>query len=326
MGKLGFPGHMGTLVANIPYMVERVVIDSVCAAQWSGARAGALMNLSGPCPRCEHPAPNQASLQVTALEAVAPAPDHLTVDLQCTCQEQHPQRPDDAQGCGRSWGGVVTSAGGDALTLSPLPATADPEAAAASQALRQAAPQQLSDLRSAAEKWIAGITALYGLLGFAGITTQRSTITQLGTGWQIGIAVASLAAVSLAAWAIYRAYQAAYGWPKTRWIHDDTDLVAWYRNQLSAPERAADRLRSAVQAAGASLAALLVSAGLLWFAPAVGPVAPLIRLTESGRAVLCGTVLSPATNQVVRLRQSSNGKIVVVPFTLIQKISGTQKC
>jgi hypothetical protein len=181
-------------------------------------------------------------------------------------------------------------------------------------------------LRSAAEKWIAGITALYGLLGFAGITTQRSTITQLGRGWQIGIAVASLAAVGLAAWAIYRAYQAAYGWPKTYWIDDDADLVAWYRKQLSAPQRAADHLRSAVQAAGASLAALLVSAGLLWFAPTAGPAAPLIHLTKQGGAVICGTVLTPATNQVVRLRQSSNRRIVVVPFTLIQKISGTQKC
>jgi len=284
------------------------------------------MNLSGPCPRCEHPAPNQASLQVTALEAVVTGPDHLTVDLKCTCQERHPQRPDSAHGCGRSWGGLVSSAGGEALTLLPLLTTEDPEAALAAQALRQAAPKQLSDLRSAAEKWIAGISALYGLLGFAGITTLRSTVIQLGTGWQIGIATASLAAVSLAAWSIYRAYQAAYGWPKTRWIHDDRDLVAWYRSQLSAPERAADRLRTAAQAAGASLAALLVSVGLLWFAPAIGPVAPLVRLTEPQGAVLCGTVLAPATNQVVRLRQSSNGEIVIVPFTLIQKISGTQKC
>jgi len=257
---------------------------------------------------------------------VAPGPDQLTIDLQCTCQEPHPQRPDGAQGCGRSWAGVVTSAGGDALTLSPLPATADPEAVAAAQALRQAAPQQLADLRSAAEKWIAGITALYGLLGFAGITTQRSTITQLGTGWQISIAVASAAAVGLAAWAIYRAYQAAYGWPKTRWIHDDADLLAWYRNQLSAPERAADHLRSAVQAAGVSLAALLVSAGLLWFAPNASPAASLIHLTKRGGVTLCGTALTPATGQAFRLRQSPNGKLVVVPLALIQRISGTQKC
>src|SRR5689334_5076568 len=99
-------------MTNIPYMAERVVIDSACAAHWSGTRAGALMNLSGPCPWCGHSAPNQASLQFTALEAVAPGPDHLTIDLQCTCQELHPQRPDGALGCGRSWGGIVISAGG----------------------------------------------------------------------------------------------------------------------------------------------------------------------------------------------------------------------
>ena len=311
---------------SIPYTDERVVIDQACAARWSGTKAGARMSLSGPCPRCGHPAPNQASLQVTSLEALAPSPDCLTVDLQCTCQEPHPGRPDGKDGCGRSWGGVVTSSGGDSLMLSPLPAAADPEAIAAAQALRQAAPQQLGDLRSAAEKWIAGITALYGLLGFAGVTTERSTIIQLSTGWQVGIALASLAAVGLAAWAIYRAYQAAYGWPKTRWIDNDADQIAWYRDQLSAPERAADRLRTAVQAAGASLAALLVAAGLLWFAPAAVPAVPLVHLTERGGAVLCGTVLTSATDQVVRLRQSSGGEVMVVPFTRIQKISGTQKC
>jgi hypothetical protein len=313
-------------MTDIPYVVESAVMDSACAALWSGTRAGAVMHLEGPCPRCEHRAPNDRSLQITGLEAVAAGPDHLTVNLQCTCQEPHPQRPDGAQGCGRTWGGVVTGSGGDSLTVSALPATADPEVVAAALALRQAAPRQLADLRSAAEKWIAGITALYGLLGFAGITTQRSTIIQLGTGWQIGIAVASLAAISLAGWAIYWAYQAAYGWPKTYWIKNDQELLDWYRNQLSAPQRAAERLRNAVQAAGASLAALLVSAGLLWFAPTAGPAAPLIHLTKRGGAVLCGTVLTPATGQTFRLRQSPTGKIVVVPFSLIQKISGTQKC
>ena len=131
-------------------------------------KSGALIRLTGPCPRCGHPAPNQTSLQVTSLEALAPGPDLLTVDLECTCEEPHPGRPDGKDGCGRSWNGVVTSSGGDSLTLTPLPTTADPEAIAAAQALRQAAPQQLADLRKAAEKWIAGITALYGLLGFAG--------------------------------------------------------------------------------------------------------------------------------------------------------------
>ena len=119
----------------------------------------------------------------------------------------------------------------------------------------------------------------------------------MNTGWQVGIALASLAAVGLAAWAIYRAYQEAYGWPKTRWIDNDADQVAWYRDQLSAPERAAHRLRMAVQAAGASLAALLVAVGLLWFAPAAEPVVPLVHLTERGGTVLCGNVLTSAIDR-----------------------------
>jgi hypothetical protein len=312
-------------MVNIPYRSESVVLDAACAARWSGTKTGAMMNLSGPCPRCGDQAPNQVGLQVTALEAMAPSRDSLIVNLVCTCQQPHPDRPDGAYGCGRSWSGVVTSPGGDALTLSPLPATADPEAVAAAQALRQAAPQQLADLRSAAEKWIAGITALYGLLGFAGIATQRSTIAQLSTRWQIGIALTSLAAIVLAAWAIYRAYQAAYGWPKTRWIENDADQIAWYRVQLSAPQRAADRLRAAVRAAGASLAALVLSAGLLWFAPAAKSAAPVIQLTRHGGTTLCGTLLTSASGQVFRL-QLPNKKVTPVPVSQVQKISAANKC
>ena len=139
-------------MANITYAGERSVLEPACPAHWSGKKAGALMTLSGPCPKCGHQSQHQASLQVSALEGLAPGPDHLTVDFQCVCQEPHPGRSEGAHGCGRSWSAVVTSSGGDSLTVSPLPATADPEAAAAAQALRQAAPQQLADLRSAARE------------------------------------------------------------------------------------------------------------------------------------------------------------------------------
>ena len=106
------------------------------------------------------------------------------------------------------------------------------------------------------------------------------------------------------------------GWPKTRWIDNDAEQeLAWYRDQLSAPQRAADRLRIAVQAAGASLAALLVATGLLWFAPAARAQTPLIKLTDRSGAILCGTVLTSGTNHMGELRQSLDGMIAVVPFT-----------
>jgi hypothetical protein len=255
---------------TLPFDAEHVPVSAKQLQSWSATVAGAEIVLTGPCPRCDHPAPNRVPLHTVALEvAGGSARQTLTAALACTCTEPHPGRPAGTpSGCGCTWTVVVTSRPDGALELAvPAPGPQSQLLAEAAEALRQATPRQLADLRSAGEKWIAGITALYGLLGFASLTGARDSIVKLSTGWQVAVAVTMLVAVCLAALAIYWAYRAAYGWPKTRLVRNDKELLAWYEQQVSAPERAAAFLRTAVGCAGASLGALVVLTGLLWFAP-----------------------------------------------------------
>ena len=305
-------------------MAERITIDPVHLQSWSASVAGTTLSLKGSCPVCGHDAPNAVPLQVTALEGMtAPGPRTLTAALWCTCDQPHPDRPVDIpRGCGRSWSIVATSSGDGRMSLST---PADLTLVTAAEALRDATPRQLGDLRSAAEKWIAGITALYGLVGLAGTTITRNTVVRLTTGWKVAIAIPALTAVALAAWAIYWAYRAAYGWPKVRSVRDDDELRAWYAAQLAAPATSAALLRASVRTAGASLAALTLTAGLLWFAPAAAPATPLTQVTLQNGSQVCGALL-PATAAQTRIRRSSDSTVLLIPFSRIVEITAVMRC
>ena len=67
--------------------------------------------------------------------------------------------------------------------------------------------------RASAEKWIAGVAALYGLFGLAGLVIAKDSLDGLSTGGRIGAALAALIGLVLAAVAIVNSYRAAYGWP-----------------------------------------------------------------------------------------------------------------
>jgi hypothetical protein len=311
-------------MGNIVYAAERITIDAEHLRAWSAVKTGAVISLVGRCPRCGHDAPNQVPLRAVALESSSLGERTLTASLACTCVQPHPQRPVEMQrGCGRTWSVMVTNGDDGTLRLSALTSPALVEAA---EALRQAALWQLSDLRSAGEKWIAGITAFYGLLGFAGFTAARGTIVQLGTGWQIGVAVAALAAIGLAALAIYWAYRAAYGWPKVRYVRNDEELLSWYADQLAAPGRSAVMLCAGVRRAGASLGALVVLVGLLWFAPTQSPGVPMIRTTLRDGSVLCGTVLASAQSNALSMRQFSGSTVISIPFSQIDGLTSVSSC
>ena len=309
----------------IRYAAERITIGAAHLQAWSASPTGATLNLTGPCPACGHDAPNNVPLQVTALEGMTAQAAHtLTAALRCTCDQPHPDRPADVpRGCGRSWTIVATSSADGRMSLS---APTDPALVTAAEALRDAAPRQLSDLRSAAEKWIAGITALYGLFGLAGVIISRDSVAKLTTGWQIAIAASAFLAVTLAAWAIYWIYRAAYGWPKVRSVRDDDELRAWYAAQLAAPATSATLLRAGVRAAAASLAALALAVGLLWFAPPAAPVTPLIQVTLDDGSQVCGTLLPAPAGPNARIRSHADGIVILIPLSQIAALTSVANC
>ena len=297
----------------IKYAAERVDADQAQLATWTGWVSGPEMHLVGPCPACGHDSPAVVAQQFTAMVATA-GPRVLTISLGCGCDQPHPGRPDRVTGCGRHWSCTATTGAGNQVTLSPL---ADPALVAAADALRAAGATQLADLRSAAEKWIGGVTALFGLFGLAGVTVTRSTVAGLATGWQVVIAIVVAAAVALAGLSVFWTYRAAYGWPVTRVLADNDELRDWYAERAAAPRVQAGFLRDGVRAAGAALAALVVTLGLLWFAPQEQPAIPMVQVTLTDGSQVCGTLLS-ATPGATLVRRVSDGTAVdITPHSIV---------
>jgi hypothetical protein len=306
---------------TIKYAAERVTINEAQLASWRGSVDGRKLSLAGPCPVCMHDTKQGVDQEFTPLEARA-QPARLAVSVTCACGQPHPGQPGNATGCGRHWSCTATTGAGNEVVLSPL---ADPQLAAAADALRAAEATQLATLRSAAEKWIGGVTGLFGLFSLAGVITTRSTVANLATGWQVIIAIVAAAAVALAGLAIFWIYRAAYGWPVTRVIADNDELLNWYAAREAAPRVQAGYLRDGVRAAGGALAALMLAVGLLWFAPPEQPTVPMVQVTVTNGSVVCGTLL-PATPGATLVRRASDGTAVDIAPRSIEALTVVAAC
>lgn len=307
---------------TIKYASERVMVAPTQLASWRAWGDGQFLRLAGRCPACSHESAAAVPQQVIALEAIG-GTRTLTVSVSCECDQPHKDRPDGVAGCGRRWSCTATTSADTQVTLSPL---ADPALVAAAEALSAAGAAQVSGIRGAAEKWIGGVTAIFGLFGLAGVTVTRTTLAGLSAGWQAGVAVAAAAAIALAGLAVYRIYRAAYGWPVTYSVTDDDELRDWYSAQQKAPAVQAGYLREGVRAAAWALSALVITAGLLWFAPQQPAATPLVQATMSDGSRVCGTPLPATGPGTARIRRASDGTAVTVPLRSLAGLTAVTAC
>jgi hypothetical protein len=306
---------------TIKYAIERVDINEAQLASWRGWIDGRELNLAGPCPVCTDDTKQDVDQEFTALEVVAQS-RQLAVSVACACGQPHDGQPSGVTGCGRHWSCTATTSAGNTVTLSPL---SDPQLVAAADELREAGATQLANLRSAAEKWIGGVTGLFGLFSLAGVITSRSTVTNLAVGWQVIIAIVAAISVALAGLAVFWIYRAAYGWPVTRVIADNDELLNWYAAREAAPRVQAGYLRDGVRVAGGALTALVVTAGLLWFAPQQQPTVPMVQVTLTNGSQVCGTLL-PATPGATLVRRASDGTAVDITPRSIEALTVVAAC
>jgi hypothetical protein len=138
----------------------------------------------------------------------------------------------------------------------------------AAEALSDAEPTQLSDVRAAAEKWLPGLAALYGLFGLAGVVSGRSSIAELPSGGKWTVAALALAGLVATVVSIMCGYRAAYGWPRNAKVMTNHQLQVWYDDRNGQAGKAAALLRTALIWALVALVALLLATGTLWFWPA----------------------------------------------------------
>ncbi|MER6162039.1 hypothetical protein ABT147_42195 [Streptomyces sp. NPDC001868] len=191
----------------------------------------------------------------------------------------------------------------------------------AAQAARKAMANDESTIRSAAEKWIAAITALLGLFGLAGLVAGKDSFVGLPKGVLWVAALAALAAVVAAACAIVLANRAAYGWPTVVDVSNDEALERWYVNQRTLVEEAAGRLRTAVRCALVSLAALMVVVGCnaLW------PRGVAVQITRVDGSGVCGTLIDTKTPTELRIKRP-NGEVTSVRAATIKSAVASPGC
>lgn len=306
------------------YANVRIPVSSEQLNPWQGQRSGAALLLSGPCPACGHETRAQVSGSLDALETLEGLhATSLTVSLACDCGVDHAGRPEGATGCGRRWAAVADITANGRARLQP---SADARLEVAAEARRVAGTGGLERLRTAAEKWIAGISALLGLVTVTGLSLAADPIRKLGVGGRVAVAAVVALAVAAAAIAITQAYRAAYGWPERRAVTDDAGLLAWDDAQQHLPRITGERLRNAARAAGVALGALVVAAGLTWFLPAAKPPAPLVKATMRDDSTVCGTLLGSTADGQLRLRRADDGAVAALAGGEVRRLTPVARC
>lgn len=309
------------------HSAEWIPVSATQLAAWHGRRVGSTLRLDGPCPACRHTATAVVRLTGTAFEGggvPTAGPSALTVALTCACGWEHAGQPGEPpRGCGRTWTVTsVTDVAGD-VVLRPAD---DPYLAEAAEAWRTSRTDQLTRLRAGAEKWTAGIASLLGLLGVLGVGLEANRIAGLTDGGKTAVAALMAAVVVLGGFAVVQGYRAAYGWPRTRAVASDQDLVSWYSSLRALPSATAARLRGAVIAAGAALVAVTAATVLPWLLPLADPPSPVVKVALTDRSVMCGTLLSSPAVGRISVRRADSGTVQTVPLTAVFRLFPVEKC
>ncbi|MET7421193.1 hypothetical protein [Dactylosporangium sp. NPDC005555] len=123
--------------------------------------------------------------------------------------------------------------------------------------------EALPAMRALAGRWAATIGALTGLLGLTALAGGPRTSDQLDGAWRIVIGALVLLAVLAAATATWLAAD-AHGGSVQRVLTTYDRLREGHRAEIGRVHR---RFRWSKLATAAAMAALIVAAGLAWFAP-----------------------------------------------------------
>ena len=127
-------------------------------------------------------------------------------------------------------------------------------------------------VRTRAEKWLGGITALTGILTTALVIKGPQSTTDLTPPWRVMVGVLMLLALTELGFGIYRAYQSAYGDPNkldTMPVQPISTLARRLREaRADSADKALQKLASAIRATVIGVGLLTVAIGTTWFAPA----------------------------------------------------------
>jgi hypothetical protein len=149
--------------------------------------------------------------------------------------------------------------------------TASREDLEASALLDRNEANRLQLVRTRAEKWLGGLTALTGLVTAVLVIKGPQSTTDIATSWKVAAGTLIAASLAVLVFGTYRAYQSAYGDPgrinevNPQPLTGLADRLARARNKAAASAQA--HLGHAVIATLVAVALLAAAIGLTWFAP-----------------------------------------------------------
>lgn len=165
---------------------------------------------------------------------------------------------------------------------------------------------RLQLVRTRAEKWLGGLTALTGLVTTVLVIKGPQSSTDIATPWRAAVGLLIAAALAVLAFGTYRAYQSAYGDPGRLDQMSSQPLtglavrLAAARNTVAADAQA--RLSHAVTATLAAVALLATAIGITWFAP------PAPKTASSSVCIIVdGKVIAKLASDSVTLEAVSPG-------------------
>jgi hypothetical protein len=304
------------VTSPLPYVAAEVRPTEQQLAGWTVEWQE--LHASGKCPRCTDEITYDWELDHTALSGGSGG-QSVTRKVTCLCETAHPGTPDGKKGCGAT---MPLRFYLDATGAHAAPQT-DPRLVAAARALDAAGADAEKRLRTAAEKWVAGVAAVLALFGIAGTVAGGSILGNLSGDHRRTVVGLTAAAIVAAILAIVSSYLAAYGWPRVVEMTDN-NLLTWYEGRRNRLRTIASQLRWAVIAAVASIGLLTSAAGLAWLT-LPGPPDTILKLTDRNDATTCGTLLPPKTSATVRLRLA-DGSVKETPLTTVLKVESVKSC
>ena len=130
---------------------------------------------------------------------------------------------------------------------------------------------RLQLVRTRAEKWLGGLTALTGLVTTVLVIKGPQSTADIATSWKVAVGLLIALALAVLVFATYRAYQSAYGDPGRLDEVNSQPLTGLAVRLADARKKAAAdaqaHLRHAVIATLAAIALLALAIGITWFAP-----------------------------------------------------------
>jgi hypothetical protein len=159
----------------------------------------------------------------------------------------------------------------------------------AAEALKANLGERLTIVRGRAEKWLAGITALTGLLTTVLVVKGPQSVRDLGLNWRIAVGALVLAALSALIYATVQAYWSAYGSPTELNEVMPSPVTGLAERLLTVRQAVAkdaqQQFRKALKATVAGTAALAIAVGITWFAPTATSPGNRTCLSQGGEVI-----------------------------------------